>query len=89
MSMLVKDKRLQLLIDSECFARLEQEAKRDSCSVASLVREAIDERFSALDRRRSAAGKRLLALPMSDGPEPDWTDVKVSLELECERGLSR
>ena len=52
MSML--NNRLQILVSSEQRLRLEAEAKRRGSSVATLVREAIDARFSsptAEDRR--------------------------------------
>lgn len=67
MSML--DRRLQVLIDDERWARLEQEAERRSVSVSVLVREAIDERYpSDTPRRRAALRAALDAEPMEVPP---------------------
>jgi hypothetical protein len=69
MSML--DRRLQVLIDEERWARLEREADRRRVSVSVLVREAIDQRFpSGADERRAALQMVLDAEPM-EVPEPD------------------
>jgi hypothetical protein len=88
MSMPVLDKRLQLLIDGDRLSRIEQEAKRGSRSVASVVRDAIDEHLVAAAGVRSAAGRRLLALPMDASPEPDWRDTKAALEAEMSTRLA-
>jgi len=69
MSML--DRRLQVLIDEERWARLEHEAERRRVSVSTLVREAIDSRFpDDLELRRAALQVVLDAEPM-DVPEPE------------------
>jgi hypothetical protein len=56
MSML--DRRLQVLIDGERWARLEEEARRRKVSVGTVVREAIDDRYpgDAAERREALRG---------------------------------
>lgn len=79
MSML--DRRLQVLIDEDRWARLEREAGRRGVSVAVLVREAIDERFPGdAETRRAALQAVLDAAPM-DVPDPDG----LRAELEALR----
>jgi hypothetical protein len=69
MSML--DRRLQVLIDEERWTRLEREADRRGVSVATVVREAIDQRFPThADERRRALQAILDAEPM-EVPEPE------------------
>lgn len=78
------DRRLQLPIDEDRLSRIEHEAERASRSVASVVREAIDEHLAATAGGRSAAGERLLALPLDERPEPDWCETKAALESVME-----
>ncbi len=68
MSML--DHRLQVLIDEDRWARQEREAKRRGVPMATLVREAIDERFPALAEERRAALQAVLDAEPMDVPEP-------------------
>lgn len=67
-------RRLQVLLDESRYARLERLSERRGVSVASLVREAIDQAFPEDWPDRAAAGARLLA------PEPmpvgDWSTIK-------------
>jgi Ribbon-helix-helix protein, copG family len=61
--------RLQLLLDDERYERLTALARQRGSSVAAVVREAIDRGLPATQRRRSAAGKRILAaepMPVDD-----------------------
>lgn len=59
-------RRLQVLIDDERYERLEAEAARRGVSVATLVREALDDRFPSTDHeRRRAADAILNAEPMA------------------------
>jgi predicted DNA-binding protein len=64
--------RTQLLLDEERHRRLEQEARRQGRSVASLIREAIDMRLGlgeeAKHRRDAAAW--MLATSRPTDPEP-------------------
>ena len=76
MSML--DRRLQVLIDEERWARLEAEARRRNVAVSTLVREAIDERYPGRDEERRAALRALLAAePM---PVPEVDDLRRELD---------
>lgn len=76
--MAVLTQRLQLLLDEERLARLNQEAERRGSSVAALVREAIDATFPPDGPGRGAAGRLLLdAEPLELG---DWSDVKDEIE---------
>ncbi|HXL88497.1 MAG TPA: CopG family transcriptional regulator [Streptosporangiaceae bacterium] len=61
--------RLQLLLDDERYERLTALARQRGSSVAAVVREAIDRGLPTTQRRRSAAGKRILAaepMPVDD-----------------------
>jgi hypothetical protein len=76
MSML--DRRLQVLIDEERWARLEAEARRRNVAVSTLVREAIDERYPGRDEERRAALRALLAAEAMPVPEVD--DLRRELD---------
>ena len=66
--------RLQVLIDEERLRRLEAAAQRRGTSVATIVREAIDDKLPGNDTARRAAAQQLLgATPVDVG---DWSDVK-------------
>lgn len=67
MSML--NHRLQILIDEDRFCRLRGEAERRHVSVATLVREAIDQRYPADADRRRAGLQALLAAPAMQVPD--------------------
>ncbi|HVX19138.1 MAG TPA: hypothetical protein VHA73_13995 [Acidimicrobiales bacterium] len=72
------DRRLQVLVDDDRWARLEQEAARRGVAIAVLVREAIDERFPGnADERRAAIDTVLDAEPM-DVPDP--SDLRRELD---------
>ncbi|HXH59222.1 MAG TPA: CopG family transcriptional regulator [Iamia sp.] len=67
--------RLQVLIDRDQRDRLEREAQRRGASVATLVREAIDEAFPPGHAARRAAAAALLdAEPMEVPPVADLLD---------------
>lgn len=60
--------RLQILIDDERYERVRAVAQQRGTSVASVIREALDRGLPATQRRRSAAGRRILnAAPMEVG----------------------
>ena len=65
------DRRLQVLIDEERWARLEHEAERRRVSVSTLVREAIDARYPGSAEKRRAAFQTLLDAAPVPMPEPD------------------
>ena len=72
------DRRLQLLLDEERYARVAAIAQREHRSVASVIREAIDAHTSATPGRREAAWARILeAEPM---PVPSPADLHAELE---------
>jgi chromosomal replication initiation ATPase DnaA len=82
------DRRLQLLIDEDCWSMLETEAKRESMTVAAVVRQAIDDHFAGNMRRRAEAGRRLLAMSENPTPgetEPSWAEIKRAMEEDLER----
>jgi hypothetical protein len=74
------NRRLQVLVDDERYARLARESERIGAPVGELVRRAIDHEFPGSGNRteRERAGRELLAMPPppGDGPEPDWEDQK-------------
>lgn len=67
--------RLQLLLDEERYQRVHALARQRGTSVAAVIREALDRGLPATQRRRSAAGRRILAAePM------DISDLSAELE---------
>ncbi len=76
------ERRLQVLIDDERFARLEAESRGTGRSVGAIVRGAIDVHFAAADgvSVRSSAAHRLLARSIvPHGVEPDWAESKAAI----------
>lgn len=79
---------MQILLDDERYQRLEREAAASGRSVASLVRDAIDARFSVDMARRAAAGRRLVAeFSAGAGQEPDWSTSKEALLADLDAKL--
>jgi predicted DNA-binding protein len=72
-------RRTQILLDEERYRRLEEQASQSGRSVASLIRDAIDEKLAEDEvvRRRLEAGRRFLSAPYPPGdrPEADWEGV--------------
>jgi len=58
--------RLQLLLDDERYERVHALASQRGVSVAAVIREALDRGLPATQRRRSAAGRRILAAEPMD-----------------------
>jgi len=81
--MSVMERRLQLLLDQHRYDLVEREAQRSGRSVAAVIREAIDLRFSSdVSTRMSAAATLLVETLEPDGVEPDWSQTKASLESD-------
>jgi hypothetical protein len=76
--MLMLEHRLQILIDDERHSRLKSLAGERGVSVATVVREAIDQRVAGHDGRRRAAGHRVLQAAQMPVPEVE----ELSRELE-------
>jgi hypothetical protein len=72
------NRRLQVLVDDERYELLTRESKRIGAPVGELVRRAIDHEYARPtdETERERAGRALLAMPMPEGPEPDWEDQK-------------
>ena len=80
------ERRLQLLLDRERYAKVEREARQSGRTVSAVIREAIDVRFAEDLDARSEAAARLLAVPATGGsPEPDWSATKESFDHDMER----
>lgn len=69
--MCMYERRLQLLLDQERYERVAARARRRKVSVATVIREAIDQAVPAQDRtRREAADRLLAARPMPVPSDP-------------------
>ena len=76
--MCMLNRRLQVLLDADRYDRLARRAAERGTSVATLVREAIDVAFPAVDPDKVAAVDELLAAePM---PVPDVDDLLRELD---------
>lgn len=85
--MSVLERRLQILIDRERFARLEAESRETGRSIGSIVRAAIDLHFdsASADAARAAAAHRLLEATSSPaGAEPAWAESKAAILDDAE-----
>lgn len=83
------ERRLQVLLDADRFARLEAESRSTGKSVGSIVRGAIDLHFAAedaVDVRAAAAARLLAATEQPVGVEPEWRESKAA--LMADRGLN-
>lgn len=78
--MSVLERRVQILVEREQYARLEKAAAKQSRSVASLIREAIAEYLGGGQDARSAALDWLLAQEPDSGPGQAWEDARRHLE---------
>jgi predicted DNA-binding protein len=76
--MLMKARRLQVLVEDDQYQRLEQAAGERGSSVATVVREAIDEALPASQRQRRAAADALLeAQPMTVPDKPSTLEREL------------
>lgn len=75
------NRRTQLLLDDERYARLDARARATGRSVAAVIREAIDAKLAEHDddSARQAAGAWLLSQAAPDAPEPDWSESKRTM----------
>ena len=78
-------RRLQILLDEERYERLSRRSTERGSSVATLVREAIDLAYPAVDPRKAAAAEEILSAdPM---PVPDAEELRRELdEIRARRG---
>lgn len=76
------DRRVQILFDPARYAGLEAHARAERRSVASVVREAVDERLARSQSVKEAALVRFLdsADPVPDTTLADWDKVKDSFD---------
>lgn len=82
------ERRLQILLDWERYAQVESEAARSGRSVAAVIREAIDLRFSSdVVARTSAASAFLAATAEPGGPGDEWADVKAAMDADLAQRL--
>ena len=72
------ERRVQILLDADRYARLSREARRRKRSVGALVREAIDVAYPASASRRAAAGRAILGAARME--VPDLPGLKAELD---------
>ncbi|HET7386621.1 MAG TPA: ribbon-helix-helix protein, CopG family [Nocardioidaceae bacterium] len=82
----VMERRLQLLLDQDRYRLVAEEARRTGRSVAAVIREAIDLRFSSDADRRASAARRFLEMSKNSvGEDPfDLEEFKASLDEEMD-----
>ncbi|MBK7821742.1 MAG: hypothetical protein IPJ61_11890 [Tessaracoccus sp.] len=80
--MSVMERRLQLLLDQERFARVDSEAKRSGRSVSAVIRGAIDIAYPSEAVSRAVALTSLVELCKAprERPEDDWEAIKDAYE---------
>ncbi len=79
------ERRVQILIQREDYARLEQVASTQSRSVASVIREAISLYLDDGSDARKRALASLLEMPTTEGPGEDWSVAKGHVESAVPR----
>lgn len=77
------ERRVHLLLDEPRYRKVAREAKRRKVSVASVIRDAIDQLPADAETRRSAIARILAAEPMAVPREPAY------LRQEIDRGHER
>lgn len=70
MRMRTLDRRVHLLLDEPRFSKVEREAQRRHVSLATVIRDAIDNLPAEGDRRRDAIASILTAEPMPVPADP-------------------
>jgi hypothetical protein len=81
------ERRVQLLLDESRYRKVADEAKRRRVSVASVIRDAIDEMPADADRRRAAIARILAARPMTVPTDP--AEIRRELDGARERRHDR
>lgn len=69
-------KRVMVLFDPEQYRKLEEEASRRSCSVGSLIRQAVDKEISkeaGSKEQRMQAARRLVS---AEEEMPEWQEIE-------------
>lgn len=65
------ERRLQILLDEERYQRVAARARERRMSVGAVIREAIDRSIPTAAAHRRAAGRRILAAPKMQLPDPE------------------
>lgn len=84
MHMRMLDRRLQILLDEPRYRKVSSEARRRHVSVATVIREAIDQLPGTADKRRQAIEQILGAEPMPVPADP--RELRRELDEAHERG---
>jgi hypothetical protein len=77
------ERRVQILLDEPRYRRVSSEARRRRVSVATVVRDAIDQMTAGAETRRDAIARVLAAEPMAVPKDP------VELRRELDAGHER
>ena len=75
------ERRVQILLDEPRYRRVASEARRRRVSVATVVRDAIDQMTSGVETRRDAIAGILAAEPMTVPADP----AELRRELDAAR----
>jgi hypothetical protein len=75
------ERRVQILLDEPRYRRVASEARRRRVSVATVVRDAIDQMTSGTESRQGAIAGILAAEPMAVPPDP----AELRRELDAAR----
>jgi hypothetical protein len=78
------ERRVQILLDEPRYARVAGEARRRHVSVATVVRDAIDQMTSTADARKDAIARLLAAEPMAVPSDP----AELRREIDSARDRS-
>jgi ABC-type histidine transport system ATPase subunit len=77
------ERRVQILLDEPRYRRVSSEARRRRVSVATVVRDAIDQMTSGAETRRDAIARVLAAEPMAVPTDP--AELRRELDAGHER----
>lgn len=78
------DRRVQLLLDEPRYRKVDAEARRRRVSVATIIREAIDQLPGGKEQRHAAIQALFAAEPMAVPSDP--ADLRRELDAEHDRG---